>query len=108
LSSSASTAHAALSPLRIDGLIKRFGTVTAIDDVTLELRSGECFDLLGPNGAGKSTLIRSIVGRVIPDLALHRPPRLQVARAQPQSRTCGVIGCASRSAHLYIIWRNAL
>jgi ABC-2 type transport system ATP-binding protein len=54
-------------PLRIDGLVKRFGNVAAIDGITLDLKSGECLGLLGPNGAGKSTLIRSIVGRVIPD-----------------------------------------
>ena len=54
-------------PLRIDGLIKRFGPVIAVDGITLELQRGECLGLLGPNGAGKSTPIRSIVGRVIPD-----------------------------------------
>src|SRR5450631_3563128 len=56
-----------LLPLRIEGLIKRFGDLTAVNGVTLELKDGECLGLLGPNGAGKSTLIRSMVGRVIPD-----------------------------------------
>ena len=56
-----------LLPLQIDGLVKRFGDLAAVNGVTLELKSGECLGLLGPNGAGKSTLIRSIVGRVIPD-----------------------------------------
>ena len=56
-----------LLPLRIEGLVKRFGELTAVNGITLKLHSGECLGLLGPNGAGKSTLIRSIVGRVIPD-----------------------------------------
>jgi ABC-2 type transport system ATP-binding protein len=65
---SASAAPASsLVPLRIEGLIKRFGELTAVEGVSLELNPGECMGLLGPNGAGKSTLIRSIVGRVIPD-----------------------------------------
>ncbi len=54
-------------PLAVDSLVKRFGPVTAVDDVSLTLRGGECLGLLGPNGAGKSTLIRAIVGRVLPD-----------------------------------------
>jgi ABC-2 type transport system ATP-binding protein len=54
-------------PLHVEALVKRFGSVTAVDGISLEVRPGECFGLLGPNGAGKSTLIRSIVGRVRPD-----------------------------------------
>ena len=65
--SSPATSITSYPPLRVDALVKRFGPVTAVDGITLELRSGECLGLLGPNGAGKSTLIRSIVGRVIPD-----------------------------------------
>jgi ABC-2 type transport system ATP-binding protein len=53
--------------LEVDGLVKRFGDLTAVDGVSLTVRAGECLGLLGPNGAGKSTLIRSMVGRVIED-----------------------------------------
>src|SRR5689334_20268687 len=55
------------TPLRVEQLVKRYGSVTAVDGITLEEKVGECFGILGPNGAGKSTLIRSIVGRVRPN-----------------------------------------
>jgi len=54
-------------PLSIDSVVKRFGEVTAVSGVSLEVHERACLGLLGPNGAGKSTLIRSIAGRVLPD-----------------------------------------
>src|ERR1019366_3274967 len=54
-------------PLQIDSVVKRFGEVTAVDGISLDVQERACLGLLGPNGAGKSTLIRSIVGRVRPD-----------------------------------------
>lgn len=54
-------------PLQISALVKRFGTLTAVEGVSFDVQDRECLGLLGPNGAGKSTTIRSIVGRVRPD-----------------------------------------
>jgi ABC-2 type transport system ATP-binding protein len=49
------------------GLVKRYGNVTAVAGLDLEVRSGECFGLLGPNGAGKTTTVEIFEGLRIPD-----------------------------------------
>ena len=49
--------------LEIEGLTKRFGAMTAVDDVTLSVEEGEIFGLLGPNGAGKSTMLKMLKER---------------------------------------------
>jgi ABC-2 type transport system ATP-binding protein len=49
------------------GLVKRYGTVVAVDGLDLEVRRGECFGLLGPNGAGKTTTIEILEGLQRPD-----------------------------------------
>jgi ABC-2 type transport system ATP-binding protein len=49
------------------GVSKSFGSLKALDDVSLRVRSGEVYGLLGPNGSGKTTLIRTLVGLILPD-----------------------------------------
>ncbi|MGI9492631.1 MAG: ATP-binding cassette domain-containing protein [Geminicoccaceae bacterium] len=52
--------------LRVKRVRKRFGAVTALDDVSFEVYPGEAVALLGDNGAGKSTLIKIITGSLEP------------------------------------------
>ncbi|HET6606856.1 MAG TPA: ABC transporter ATP-binding protein, partial [Rhodopila sp.] len=52
--------------IRIEGLTKRFGSFTAVDNVTFNVRRGEVLGFLGPNGAGKSTTMRMLAGFMIP------------------------------------------
>jgi ABC-2 type transport system ATP-binding protein len=52
--------------IELRGLTKRYGSVTAVDDVSLEVPSGQVLGLLGPNGAGKTTAIKMIAGLVTP------------------------------------------
>ena len=57
-----------MSKIVIDvrALTRRFGDVTAVNEVTLSIRKGELFGLLGPNGAGKSTLLKMLTGQLEP------------------------------------------
>ena len=53
--------------IEIQDVTKKFPTVTALNDISLEVRDGEFLGLLGPNGAGKSTLMNLLVGYLDPD-----------------------------------------
>jgi len=53
--------------LVLEGVSKRFDTVTAVSNLSLRVRSGAIFGLLGPNGAGKTTTLRMILRIMIPD-----------------------------------------
>ena len=55
-----------MAAIELHGLTKRFGDVTAVDDLTLELGAGTVTGFLGPNGAGKTTTLRMLLGLVAP------------------------------------------
>ncbi len=55
------------SAIRLEGITRRFGSFTAVEDVSFEAPSGSITALLGPSGSGKSTVLRIIAGLEVPD-----------------------------------------
>jgi ABC-2 type transport system ATP-binding protein len=53
--------------LRIQGLVKQFGKIKAVDSLQLEITSGQIFGILGPNGSGKTTTLGMVLGLIRPD-----------------------------------------
>lgn len=58
--------------LEIDGLTKRFGDKTVVDDISFSVGEGEVFGFLGPNGSGKTTTIRIVLDILKPDAGVIR------------------------------------
>jgi lipooligosaccharide transport system ATP-binding protein len=56
-----------MAAIELKGVVKRFGEITAVNGLDLEVPSGICLGLLGPNGAGKSTTMRLLTGQAIAD-----------------------------------------
>ena len=54
-------------PVEARGLVKRYGPITAVDDVDLTVEPGDVYGFLGPNGAGKTTTLRILLGLIRPD-----------------------------------------
>jgi lipooligosaccharide transport system ATP-binding protein len=74
--------------IELTGVVKRFGPVTAVDGLDLDVPQGICLGLLGPNGAGKSTTMRMLTGQAIADegaisvLGYVLPAEAKEARAE--------------------------
>jgi lipooligosaccharide transport system ATP-binding protein len=77
-----------MSAIELSGVVKRFGSITAVDGLDLDVPAGICLGLLGPNGAGKSTTMRMLTGQAIADegslrvLGYDLPAQAKQARAE--------------------------
>lgn len=82
--------------IRAHGLVKSFGTLRAVDDVTFDLAPGRIYGLLGPNGSGKTTLIRLLTGLTLPTsgwaevLGTRMPSRPNLSRIGYMTQTDGI------------------
>jgi putative spermidine/putrescine transport system ATP-binding protein len=83
-------ASAAL-PISIRGISKRYGGFTALDDVDLEIESGEFVTLLGPSGSGKTTLLMVLAGFIRPDSGTVAFGDRDVSLVPPHQRDVGMV-----------------
>ncbi len=73
------------------GLTRRFGPVTAVDDVDLSIKNGEFFSMLGPSGSGKTTVLRMIAGFEIPDAGTVHLDGVDVTTRAPFERDVNTV-----------------
>ena len=79
------------STVEIREVTKRFGEVTAVDEVSLDIRRGELFSLLGPSGCGKTTLLRMVGGLEAPTAGTVRIAGIDVTRVPPHRRPAHMV-----------------
>jgi putative spermidine/putrescine transport system ATP-binding protein len=77
--------------LELRDVTKRFGSVTALDDVTFELEQGEFFSMLGPSGCGKTTALRIVAGFESPDEGAVVVDGKDLTRTPPNRRDMGMV-----------------
>jgi putative spermidine/putrescine transport system ATP-binding protein len=80
-----------MAEISLRGLTKRFGSVGAVNDLTLTLASGELVALLGPSGCGKTTTLRMIAGFETPSQGRVLLGDRDVTEASPEKRNCGMV-----------------
>jgi ABC-2 type transport system ATP-binding protein len=84
-------ARIASPAITVRELTKRFGDVTAVDELTFEVRPGKVTGFLGPNGAGKSTTLRMILGLVHPDAGTASVAGMPYADLDDPADTVGAV-----------------
>src|ERR1700755_3509162 len=111
-----------------DNLVKKFGGITATDNLSLDVARGELHAIIGPNGAGKTTLISQLTGQLLPnsgtirfagqditDLPAFRRSALGLARSfqipslLPDFTACDNVALAAQAhdGHSFRFWGNA-
>ena len=85
--------------ITLDRVTKRYGTTTAVNDLSLSVKTGEMFGLIGPDGAGKTTTIRLMCGLLQPDGGVVRVLGLDPAR--DHRRVTASVGYLSQRFSLY-------
>ncbi len=85
--------------IALSGVVKRFGTTTALDGVAFDVRRGEMFGVIGPDGAGKTTSLRLICGLLKPDAGTVR--MMDVDPFQNRRVATSSIGYVSQRFSLY-------
>jgi putative spermidine/putrescine transport system ATP-binding protein len=77
--------------MQIDEVSKRYGPLTVVDRVSLQIGAGEFVALLGPSGSGKSTLLMSVAGFTTPDNGVIQINGKDVTRVPPRLRNIGMV-----------------
>lgn len=77
--------------VRLENLVKRFDSVTAVDRVSVSIQRGEILALLGPSGSGKTTTLRLLAGFEAPDEGTVVVDGKDVTRLQPVARRVGMV-----------------
>jgi len=85
--------------IEVQGLVKHFGAIKAVDGISFEVRRGDILGFLGPNGAGKTTAMRMITGFLEPDLGTIRVAGYDLATYSLEARRR--IGYLSETAPAY-------
>ena len=79
------------SDVRLVGVTKRFGKVTAVDGLGLEVSRGEFVSVIGPSGCGKTTMMRLIAGLDQPDAGQIWIRGERMERVPPYERNIGLV-----------------
>src|SRR3546814_10848593 len=73
--------------IRFQNISKRYGELTVVDDVNLDIRPGEFFSLLGPSGSGKTTTLMMLAGFAAPDSGRIMLNGKDIVHLSPQGRS---------------------